>query len=106
MATSPLFSQVNQNKMTLSPLLAVNTIYLQVTHFYYLHLECSALCSRPGTEINAAETIAVSECLSPPTTPEKYVCVFVCIIYIYSFKLGEWLSKVFATKAKDLNSDP
>lgn len=30
------------------PPLPVNTTYLQVTHFYYLLLACSALCSRPG----------------------------------------------------------
>lgn len=80
MASSPLFSQVYQNKITLSPLLSVNTIYLIFrlhisTTFTWNVLHCAP---GPGIEINAAQIIAVSECFPPP---KQSVCV---CVYIYT----------------------
>lgn len=82
MASSPLFSQVNQNKITLSPLLSVNTIYL----IFRLHISTTYTwnvlhCAPgPGIEINAAQIIAVSECFPPPS--KVYVCVYIYIHYV------------------------
>lgn len=46
--TGPLLSPTNQNSTALNYLVSANTIYLQMSHFYFLMLESSTLCSTPG----------------------------------------------------------